>query len=187
MINISVKADIASARAQLLYLQNTTVGKAAAHALNRTAGQVRSAAVKAVAQRTGVKQKDVRRAMRITVRATPTGLTAVIQATGRTWNLIRLGARQVAKGVSYRAWGRRHLAEGAFIANKGRTVFQRMPGEYMRNRKGETKHSEAIEPVYGPSIPRSMASKAVGDLMRRIIGERWPINFAADLRYFLRK
>lgn len=176
MLNISVKADIDSAKAQLLYLQNTTVGQAAAHALNRTAQQVRSAAVKEVAQRTGVKQKDVRRVLDITVRATPARLTAVVQATGRTWNLIRLGARQVAKGVSYSAWGKRQLAAGAFLANKGRTVFRRVG-----------KIRLPIEPLYGPSIPRSMASKAVEDAMRSIIGDRWPINFAADLRYFLRK
>jgi hypothetical protein len=186
-MQISVKADVASVKAQLHYLQNEAVTQAAARALNRTATQVQSAAVKEISARTGLKQKDVRLVLRVVVRATRWRLTSLVQATGKTLNIIRMQARKTGAGIAYKAWGKSLVKRRAFIGNRGRTVFQRVAGQYMPSRRGKTKHSEAIAPVHGPNIPRSMASAAVQAAMRKVVDERWPVNFESDLRYYLRK
>ncbi len=179
-VQISVKADIAAAKRQVAYWQREAIPKAAAHALNRTAQQVQSAAVKEIARETGLKQKDVREAMS-RARATWGRLVAAVIATGRAVNLIRFtrqtraGARK-AGGVSANAWGRRRLYRGTFIANQGRTVFVR-----------ESDARLPIKPVHGPSVPREMVREKVSRLLRTVIDTNWPKNFRDDLRYYLNR
>lgn len=155
--------------------QRKAVPQAAARALNRTAQQASTAAVRTLAKETGLKQKDVREKV-ARIRAARNKLEAVIIATGRAFNLIRFKAKQTKKGVKASAWGRRKLYKGTFIANKGRTVFKRVG----KNRKD-------IKPVHGPRIPREFVQQTNMKAMKDVASKRWPINFSADLKYYLSK
>lgn len=178
-LQINVKADVQRALRQLGN-ERAAVIKAAARALTRTADQVRGAAVKEIARETGLKQKDVRVALK-RVRAKPTNLIAAVIATGRAVNLIRFTRQtraqaQRAGGVIANAWGKKRLYRSTFIGNVGRTVFRRTGAGRL-----------PITAVHGPSIPREMAREKVSKFLRQVVRTRWPINFAADLRFFLRK
>jgi hypothetical protein len=176
-LRVNVKHDVNRAL-RALGNDRAAVKKAAARALTRTADQVRSAAVKEIARETGLKQKDVRVALS-RVRATVGKLLAAVVAVGRAVNLIRF-TRQTreqarrAGGVVANAWGRRRLYRGTFIGNQGRTVFRRV---------GESRLPITV--VHGPSIPREMARENVAKQLARVIRTRWPINFEADMRFYL--
>lgn len=177
-MRIDVKADIKAALRELNRVQREQVPKAAARALNTTASQVQSAAVKELAAETGLKQKDVREVLRRT-RATWTNLVAAVIATGRAVNLIRFtrqtrDAARKGPGVRANAWGKPRVYRGTFIGNQGRTVFVR---------QGEGRLP--IKPVHGPSIPREMAREKVKKHLEQTIKTRWPINFARELKYYL--
>lgn len=178
-MQINVKADVQQALRELSHAK-AQVRQAAARALNRTAEQVQSAAVKEIARETGLKQKDVRVAMSRR-RAKASNLVAVVIATGRAVNLIRFTkqTREQARragGVIANAWGKSRLYPGTFIANLGRTVFVRRGKERL-----------PIRAVHGPSIPREMAREKVAKHLETVIKTRWPINFAADLKFYLGK
>ncbi len=143
-------------------------------AVNRTATQVQSSAVKALSKETGLKQKDVRSFMKL-FRSNFRTLTATVQGFGRALNLARFRARQTKRGVVAFAWGVRRLYRGAFFANENRTVFRR---------KGRSRLP--IRSMYGPSIPREMAREAVSTALRKVVKVRFPINFEQARRRFLR-
>jgi hypothetical protein len=177
-LRVNIKHDVNRAL-RALGNDRVAVKKAAARALTRTADQVRSAAVKEIARETGIKQKDVRVALK-RVRAKPTNLISAVIAIGRAVNLIRFTRqtrRQARKagGVVANAWGVRRLYRGAFIGNAGRTVFTRAPGASRL----------PIRAKHGPSIPREMAREKVAKHLERVIRTRWPINFEADMRFYL--
>ena len=176
---IDVKADVRRAQRQLGN-DRGAVTKAAARALTRTADQVRSAAVKELARETGLKQKDVRVALK-RIRAKPRNLISAVVATGRAVNLIRF-TRQTreqarrAGGVIANAWGKKRLYRGSFIGNVGRTVFRRTSAARL-----------PIAALHGPSIPREMAREKIAKHLKAVVRTRWPINFAADLKFFLNR
>lgn len=179
MIQVDVKFDVQRALANNRDRQRA-VRQAAARALNRTAQQVQSAAIKAIAKETGLKQKDVRPALR-RVNAKASDLLALVIATGTALNLIRFTRQTRAQarragGVIANAWGRRKLYRGTFIGNLGRTVFVR-----------ETAARLPIHAVSGPSIPGEFARAAVAKQMQSVAHERWPINLDSDLRYYLER
>lgn len=124
----------------------TKLLQASARALNRTADNVRAAAVKEIAQRERIKQADVRKYVRVSVRANYTGrnvikgvnaqgassLSATVTANGKAPNLIEFVTRgnrtptafRNASGVTVHVLGKTDVREGAFIvrARNGKMV-----------------------------------------------------------------
>jgi len=172
-ININVKADITQVQRFLDKEGRKAVNKAATRSLNRTVKQVNASAAKRISKIIGLKVKDVKDKL-IIFKASHRKLTAVIEATGKAMNLIRFGAKQVKKGVSAKAWGKRKVYKGAFIANKGKTVFKRTSSNRL-----------PIKPVYGPDIPHTFIDEEVQKEMETTANKRWPINFSQDLKYYL--
>ena len=162
-LKISVKSDARKLSKLLTKRQRKDIPRILTQALNRTATQVQSGAVKSVAKETGLKQKDVKAAFKRT-KANFRRLTATVAASGRHLNLARFAARQTRRGVTAKAWGKRKLYRGTFIGNTGRTVFVRS------KRKG------GIRGVWGPSIPRTMLQRATRDAINDVVKKRWRIN-----------
>jgi len=54
------------------------------------------------------------------------------------------------------------------------------------NRK-PSKHSLKIREMWGPGIPGTMAQDHIYKALENIARTRWPINFEADLKYYLNK
>ena len=172
---ISVKHDIREVEKTLSRAQRKAVPDASRMALNRVAASVRSAAVKAIAAETGIKQKDVRAATTLRKAGRGRVLRAEIDARGRPLNLIRFGARQLKKSVSAKPWRRRRVYKRrVWVGNQGRTVFIREPGGKIRG-------------MYGPSIAREMIRDQVGKAIHARFAERWPIEFERALNLQLRK
>jgi hypothetical protein len=72
--------------------------------------------------------------------------------------------------------GGRKLIAGAFIANKGRTVFIRKPGSKRK-----------ISPVQTIDVPQMFNTQRINGLVRKIITERFPRIFEHEAQYFLGK
>lgn len=115
-------------------------------ALNRTGDQSFTAVKRVLAKETGLKVGRVAAALKKT-RAGPGLLTYQIDARGGYLTVTKgnFGARQTRKGVSHSAWGRRTLADGAFIPNGHSVAYKRVgKGRY------------PIRALYGPAIPKEM-------------------------------
>lgn len=170
MIKLDVRTDIASVRRQFRGLEGQ-IDRAAARALNRAATSVRSVATKEIARESGIRpQRAVRDRLRIR-KATPKYLIAEVGIGAWTPNLARFMARQVKKGVSAAAWGKRKLYPRVFLANKGRTVFKRVGKERL-----------PIEPVFGPKIHKTFLEQKVVEAMRAIGRSRFATEFAREVK-----
>lgn len=104
--------------------------RVAAAAINETARKARTRVVNTLHRRLNMKKGVIRNKVPITVKATRTRLFASINIAARRPGLIRFGAKQTAKGVSYKMnrSGSRKKIEGAFIATskKGKNVWIRV-------------------------------------------------------------
>jgi len=193
-MQISIKADVDQTLRDLSG-ERVNVLKAAVRSLNRTADQVRTAGVRSIAQEMGLKQKVVRDGLRV-VRANRRTLTSIVVATGQAIGLINFRAHKMGAGVLVTIRGERTLFKGAFIATMPgghRGVFRRrnfsdgfIKKRIFGNRKANL-HSVKIRELWGPSIPDTMAQTNIYKALERVVDVRWPINFAADLKYYLNR
>jgi hypothetical protein len=174
-MQINIKADVSQALRENEKNKRRVI-QAAVRSLNRTADQVRSAGTKSIAEELGVKQKVVRDGLRV-IRAKNSTLTAIVVASGKPLGLISFKARQTAAGVTAVIGGKRQLFKGAFIGI--------MPGGHRGVFRRRTNKRLPIREMYGGSIPSTMAGRVIYTALERVVDVRWPINFAADLRYYL--
>jgi len=144
-LKLDVQGDVAKV-IKANELLRTELLKASARALNRTADNVRAAAVKEIAQRERIKQADVRKYVNVSVRANYTGrnvikgvnaqgassLSATVTANGKAPNLIEFvdkasrypAAWRGGAGVAAHVMGVTTVREGSFIvrARNGKMV-----------------------------------------------------------------
>ncbi len=95
---------------------------------------------------------------------------------GRAMNLIHFSATQTKSGVSVkikRAGARKVLA-GAFIANKGRTVFRRVG-----------KARLPIEPLQTIAVPQMFNAQRVNAVVIQFIKDKLPTVFASEAKLYL--
>lgn len=127
-------------------------------AINKTAVTARKKVLDAVARRIAVKKSDLRRRNVTLTRASFRRLAAIIAITGRRIPLLKFGARQIKKGVSYRIirQGGRKKILSAFMEGRGGQAI-RMPRKSGGTRRGvfARKGTERIPTVelMGPSVP----------------------------------
>ena len=172
MTTISVRTNIDEVRRKYRVAAKQ-VDHAARRALNRTAQQVRTQSVRALAKETGIVQRSIRE--RVDIRqANYSELAAEVRARPRTYNIASFGARQTNAGVVSKAWGKRRVYRGGFLINSGRTAMIRVG-----------KSRLPIRPLWGPRIHREFEREVVNDAMVRTTTERFPINFRQQLRYAL--
>jgi hypothetical protein len=167
-MQISIKTDFGGIQSQLKQLSIDLQRKVIPAALNKTIAKAQTTMIKEISSEFNIKQSEVRSNIRIQKANKRTAnWYAVIDPyalgnRGRGLNVIRFMEKKVALSEAKRRVKSGTLSElrfqfkkgrsgkiikGAFIGNNGRTVFERVPGEYMRSRKGNTKHSQAIKPV----------------------------------------
>lgn len=161
MINFDVSVDIRAASKMLNDLGRNIVPQAASAALNRVATSARKVAVDTIRKETNIKASAVRKYV-TTSKSNKTTLTATIRASKYAPNLINFGAREVKKGVSANAWGKRKIYRGAFIGNKGRTVFVRTDYKApLRSRGKRGGANRSIGQHNRRAHPRRVAGKVV--------------------------
>jgi len=161
VIQFDVSVDIKAAMAALNEVQRKVIPQAASSALNRVATSARRVAIDTIRKETNIKAAAVRKYV-TTKKASKSMLTAEIRASKYAPNLINFGARQTKKGVSANAWAKRKIYRGAFIGNKGRTVFirddYRAPAAKRRKRVGANR---TLSQHTRRAHPRRVGSKTV--------------------------
>lgn len=190
--------------------------KAIRPAINKTAEKARAEINRAISQEYAVKASEVRQAVDLR-RSSGTNLQAVIDVfgsksrRGRSANLIHFLAAIQAAGRAIKARGakasKRELAdlnkqlgflikrggglkkiEGAFVGNKGRTIFQRNPGAQMNSRPGNlTKHSQAITPLQVIGFSQMFNSRKINSRVLDKVRTELPIEIDRAIKMVLSK
>ncbi len=164
-MQFDVRADISQAVQFLNDLQRQIIPAATARALDRTATNARTEAIKTIREETGLPTTLIRDRLQIRG-ATRDRLVATITALKAAPNLARFQARQTKQGVSANAWRKRRVYPKTFLGNAGRTVFKRIG-----------KARLPIAPVYGPSVPRTFLQKRAQQAIERAVESRFQHNF----------
>lgn len=147
------------------------VNRATVRALNRGIASARTVMVREMAADTGMKQKDIRDALRMR-EASYSDPRVVLAATLKRIPLSRFNARQTSSGVSYRLKSGRGKLEGAFLATtrrqadgsggEHRGVFKRVIPSVRKSVTGWSKNLP-IKERYGPSLGQVFAKfRALG-------------------------
>ncbi len=200
MVDISLTSNIDEVLRGFTTLTDNLKSKATVQALNRTAENVVTVAVKDIAQLTGLKQATVRKALKIK-RASANNINASVDASGRTdWNVVEWipgaqvsttqfrqsrttrGGRRVGppSGVKSKAYGRSQVHPGSFI------IHGRNSGKLIVAHK-DSRTPSGVKGTYGPSIPRSFLSERIEAVMRGVVDERFPINLRAAATFLNRR
>jgi len=193
-MQISVRHDIRELTEKVTRAQREIIPAATVSALNRTADQTRTIAVRAIAEQTGLQQKVVRLAVLVQTRARRQSLTAIIEATRKGVNLVeflpagqrRSGAFRRQAGITANVWGKSRTFKGTFLVtgkSSGKVIaVTRRPGA---RRQGRVWQSGWSKTIYGPSIPKTFAREIIRHAMEKTIGEKFPANFEHELQYRL--
>jgi hypothetical protein len=204
-IRISVRADLAPVRARLARLSADMRDKAIAAAINRTADQAKTAAVRDIRGTFNLDASYIRNRIRVQ-RANARGVVveATIRAPGkRAANLIRFVEksatlaqirRRSKRGesgvyVQIKRQGGKRLVKGAFISNAGRTVFRRIRGSGPlrgRERYAGTKHAEQIEALTTLDVPQALFSSIGRENLTRAVRLHFPRNLAHEVERLIK-
>lgn len=198
-VNVGVAVDALSARLGATAKESR---KAAAAALNRTAGRVRTYSARGIRDAGyNIKIGEIKRSMRIG-RASQFALAATVTASGRPIPLIKYGARQTGSGVTVNVMrGRRTIRhafvarmpsghEGVFIQRKWLRGSGVGGGVRSRTRSAGglgRKHGLPINELYGPGIPQAFANKLVRKVMVEQTNEYFPLEMARQLGFQISK
>ncbi|MCL2357467.1 MAG: phage tail protein [Defluviitaleaceae bacterium] len=159
------------------------IEKALYGVVNRTRTTVKSETIKGIKRTYAIKHGDIRAESNIKLKTTKTGGGVIGQVifAGAAIPLMRFSVspqtptprpdQNVSVGVEK---GTKKRLDNAFIAQmrSGHLgVFERLPGEYMRNRPNDTRHSEKIgsnarfrtDQFYGPSVSKMAERESVRD------------------------
>lgn len=171
----------AQATDKLLNAAQSKMKLATVRTLNRLADSVNSKAASEIARDLGLKNKDVKAALRISkARGSEQTPQAEVIATGKRIPLIAFAARQVRRGVSYRIGSAgRKTAAGKFIAK------MRSGHEGVFGRRGKSRLP--IDELLGPSIPRSFVNRKVQAALHSLIESRMIKEMAANARFYAGK
>lgn len=183
MLKFSVKSDIAAARRTTLLAQKE-IERAAMRALDRVSTTVRRTAADSIGSKLALRKGDIRKQVTI---ARPLGRAKLVRdivASGRPVPLRDYQARRTKKGVTFKVAraGQRKLYKakgnaGFIVDRKGGHVFVRTEPDPPGPQKGR------IRKVYGPSLPQYFVTRYLINAMRRVVAQRWPIEFAREIKF----
>jgi hypothetical protein len=184
-MQLSIKTNFPDVQRQLQALSDDIGKKATASALNKVVAQAKTAMSREIRAEFVLPAKTVGDSLRIS-RARASGgrysleatLSSVSQRGKRGLNLIHFNARQMGNGVSFkiRKNGPRKTIRGAFIANKGRTVFIR-----------EGKKRLPIKALSTVDLQGMFNTKRINARVVSMIEAKFPTIFANEARYLTQK
>lgn len=202
MIKIDVRGDFG--KSLLDGIRRDLHPKVIQPAINKVAEKAKAEINRAIPQEYAVKASEVRSAVSL-YRARTGRLEARIDIfgsaskKGRSMNMIHFLQTVVQAGQQIKLRGakgkRADLAkleqqlgflikkggglkkiEGAFVGNKGRTIFRRVPGKQMDSRSGNlTKHSQYIEPLQVIGFSQMFKSRKIERRVMDKIASELPI------------
>lgn len=87
-----------------------------------------------------------------------------------------------------RRGGVKSLGDLRFIGNKGRTVFERVPGTRMASRPGNlTKHTQSIRPVQVIDVAQMFNTRRINSVVVAMVKLRFPAVFDREAKFFVEK
>ncbi|HKX41340.1 MAG TPA: phage tail protein [Burkholderiaceae bacterium] len=195
MVSFTIRTNFPEVQAKLQRLQSDVGAAALASAINKTLAQGKTQMVRAITAEFNVKAAYVRDRLRIR-RATARGGTALIEGAlmggksdrTRSANIIAFVERKVtlAEGrrrrkagtlnqlfVKVKRTGPVKPIPGAFIGNKGRTVFKRV---------GKTRLP--IEPVQTIDVAQMFNTKRINIEVRKVMLAKFPTVFAREAAFY---
>ena len=214
MIGIKVEVRGIEVKKKLAGLSREMQEKVLQPAINKSADKAKAEINRLIPQEFAVKSSEVRNSVDIR-KARAGNLQAVIEIfgsakkRGRSLNLIHFLAAVQAAGQAIKVRGgkgnKRELAalqaqlgflikkggglkkiEGAFIGNKGRTIFERDTGKQMISRPGKlTKHSQAIKPLQVIGFSQMFNSRRVSSRVIDKINKEMPVEIDRALKMLL--
>lgn len=194
-MQLTIRTEFPEVAERLASLQRELAARVAARALNRTVDQARTQMSREIRQEFNLSAAKVREKLQVrraSFKAGMLGLTAELlsrTASGRrSLNLANFDARQTASGVTVKVKkrGGRKLVRGAFIGNRGRTVFERVPGTRMASRaRYRGAHAQKIRPVQTIDVPQMFNARRINAAVVAAIRSRFPAIFQRELAFAL--
>lgn len=196
-MRIDVRSNLTAVKADLDKLEKNIQERAIARALNRTAESGRTQMNRGIAQEFNVKQADVRSQIALKKAREGSGtafLTAVIEALrgkrGRGINVIRFMERKVSltqqrKRIrsgdrqlhfKIRRSGGQKIIQGAFIGNKGRTVFKRVGRDRL-----------PIKPVSTIDVAQMFNTRRINSKVVAHIEAQFPIIMQREVKFYVER
>lgn len=181
-MQITITHNFPQVRKQIDAMQAELRNKVEVRAVNRTIDLAKTAASKDIREEYAISAGYVRERLHIrraTLRGARLTIEAELSASGkvrgkRSANVIAFGARQVAKGVSVKIkrTGGRKVITGAFIANKGRTVFVRTSARRL-----------PIKAVQTIDVPQMFNAKRINAAVLKTIVQHFPKVFEREAKF----
>lgn len=185
-MQMSINTTFPQVMSQLSGLKGQLADKVLARAVNRTIDLAKTAMNREIRSTFNVKAAYVRDRLYVrkaTHKAGRVAIEAELTASGRyrgrrSANVIAFGARQVGKGVSVliKRGSKRKVIRGAFIGNKGRTVFHRVGRARL-----------PIKPVQTIDIPQMFNTRKVNAAVVRVIHQRFPEVFRREAAFAIER
>lgn len=180
-MKINIRTNFPDVAARLGQLQAGVADQVLARSLNRTMDIAKTAMSKEIRSEFNLSASYVRDRLRVRrafAKAGQFSLSAeLIGGDGkrRSANVIGFGARKAATGVSVQIKkGQRKTIAGAFIGNKGRTVFRRT---------GKTRLP--IEPVRTIDVAQMFNTRRINAAVVAAMNARFPAIFQRELAFAL--
>jgi len=202
---------------KLSELEQRAYPSAIARAVNRVSNTIKSRSAKDIADATGLKPSSVRRKIVFTKRATKADPSAVLEISGKPFNLVQFvsgsktAPRSPRGGVTANAWGRRRKYPGVFLARMPNgqviAVQRSRAGRRARNRVAVARDrfigmsggpkliqsgrwagkSPHIEAVFGAGIAREAAGPMLTAQRQQTVRERLPIELRHELKFAVKR
>ena len=194
-MQISIQHNFADVSKRLQRLEHSIRDRALASAVNKTLDQAQTQMVRGIVREFEVKAAFVRSRLRVrrANKAMAAQITASLSASGRAAgkraaNIIHFVEKKVSLAEARRRAKKGTLQQlfvkvkrgapakplkGAFIGNKGRTVFRRV---------GEKRLP--IEPVQVIDVPQMFNTRRINNLVLAEIRRRFPVIAEREIRYF---
>ena len=206
-MQISIKTNFPDVQRQLQAMQKGIADKAMASAMNKTMAQAKTAMSREIRAEFNMSTTKVNAALRIN-KAVAAGSRFRLEASlespskrGRSLNLINFMERSVSMAqakkrskagtlnqlfVQIKKAGGKKALGSAFIGNKGRTVFVRVPGTTMdsRNKYAGTKHAQKIKALQTIDVAGMFNTKRINAKVVQMIEAKFGVIFANEARFF---
>jgi hypothetical protein len=209
-MQINVTTNFPDVARKLSELQEGVRGAALTSAINKTLDQAKTAMVRGITAEFNVKAAYVRDRLRV-VRASKKGGLFSIEGSlrggsdrKRSANIIAFIENSVSlaqarkrrkdgtlgalfakfKKTSGKKLVKGKYGQGAFIGNKGRTVFERVPGTRAGSRKWGGKHGEQIAPVQVIDVSQMFNTKRINAVVVATMKAKFPEVFEREARFY---
>lgn len=197
-MQIKIETNFADIARQLAELPEQIGSKATASALNKTMAQAKTAMSRGIRAEFMMSAAKVNQALRVNKASAKGGLfqmEASLESPrqqGRSLNLINFTARQNKSGllsVKIKRTGGRKPVAGAFIGNKGRTVFERVAGTTMasRSKYAGTKHAQEIKAVQTIDVAQMFNTKRINAAVVELVETKFPEVFDHEVKFYMDK